>query len=98
MIREVLATYDGAAIEHRGTHYTVTMPPFPGAGPPPGPLPIYVAAVNVRMAEVAGACADGVLGHPMTAPTTCATCSGRPCGRGRRRRAADPRTSRSPRA
>ncbi|TMK81892.1 MAG: LLM class flavin-dependent oxidoreductase [Actinobacteria bacterium] len=68
VIREVLATYDGAAILHRGTHYTVTMPPFPGAGPPPGPLPIYVAAVNVRMAEVAGACADGVLGHPMTSP------------------------------
>ena len=67
VIREVLATYDGAAIEHRGAHYTVTMPPFPGAGPP-GPLPIYVAAVNVRMAEVAGACADGVLGHPMTSP------------------------------
>lgn len=68
VIREVLATYDGEAIEHRGPHYTVTMPPFPGAGPPPGPLPIYVAAVNVRMAEVAGACADGVLGHPLTSP------------------------------
>jgi len=68
VIREVLATYEGAPIQHRGAHYTVTMPPFPGAGPPPGRLPIYVAAVNVRMAEVAGACADGVLGHPMTSP------------------------------
>ncbi len=68
VIREVLATYEGASIQHRGPHYTVTMPPFPGAGPPPGPLPIHVAAVNIRMAEVAGACADGVLGHPMTTP------------------------------
>jgi alkanesulfonate monooxygenase SsuD/methylene tetrahydromethanopterin reductase-like flavin-dependent oxidoreductase (luciferase family) len=44
------------------------MPPFPGAGPAPGPLPIYLAAVNVRMAEMAGRVADGICGHPMTSP------------------------------
>jgi alkanesulfonate monooxygenase SsuD/methylene tetrahydromethanopterin reductase-like flavin-dependent oxidoreductase (luciferase family) len=31
-------------------------------------VPIYLAAVNVRMAETAGRVADGVLGHPMTSP------------------------------
>jgi probable F420-dependent oxidoreductase len=69
VIREVLATFGGTPIDHRGPHYSVTMPPFPGAGPPPGPIPIHLAAVNVLMAETAGRCADGVLGHPMTSPT-----------------------------
>jgi probable F420-dependent oxidoreductase len=68
VVREVLAAYGGHPIDHRGRFYTVTMPPFPGAGPPPRPVPIYVAAVNERMAETAGRVADGVLGHPMTSP------------------------------
>src|SRR5205823_9240804 len=67
VIRDVLATFEGKAIDHRGRFYSVTMPPFPGA-PPPGPVPIYLAAVNEKMAEAAGRCADGVLGHPMTSP------------------------------
>jgi alkanesulfonate monooxygenase SsuD/methylene tetrahydromethanopterin reductase-like flavin-dependent oxidoreductase (luciferase family) len=45
------------------------MPPFPGAGPPPGArIPIYIAAVNELMAETAGRVADGVLAHPMNSP------------------------------
>jgi alkanesulfonate monooxygenase SsuD/methylene tetrahydromethanopterin reductase-like flavin-dependent oxidoreductase (luciferase family) len=44
------------------------MPPFPGAGPAPDAVPIYLAAVNALMAETAGRVADGVLGHPMTSP------------------------------
>jgi probable F420-dependent oxidoreductase len=68
VIREVLATFDGKPIEHRGRFYSITMPPFPGAGPAPGQLPIYLAAVNPVMAETAGRCAEGVLGHPMTSP------------------------------
>jgi len=68
VIREVLATFDGKPIEHRGRFYSITMPPFPGAGPAPGRLPIYLAAVNAVMAETAGRVADGVLGHPMTSP------------------------------
>jgi probable F420-dependent oxidoreductase len=66
VIRAVLGAFEGRPIAHRGRFYTVTMPPFPGAGPAPGPVPIYLAAVNPRMAEVAGRCADGVVGHPMT--------------------------------
>jgi probable F420-dependent oxidoreductase len=67
-IRAVLATFDGEPIDHRGRFYQITMPPFPGAGPAPGGVPIYLAAVNARMAETAGRVADGVLGHPMTSP------------------------------
>src|SRR5919108_6136429 len=55
-------------MDHRGRFYTITMPPFPGAGPPPKPVPIHLAAVNENMARMAGRHADGVLGHPMTSP------------------------------
>src|SRR6476661_2674297 len=55
-------------MDHRGRFYQITMPPFPGAGPAPGSIPIYLAAVNALMAETAGGVADGVLGHPMTGP------------------------------
>jgi probable F420-dependent oxidoreductase len=68
VIREILATFEGKPIEHRGRFYDITMPPFPGAGPAPSRVPIHLAAVNERMAEAAGACADGILGHPMTSP------------------------------
>src|SRR5256885_17157815 len=44
------------------------MSPFPGAGPPPRPIPIYLAAVNEKMAETAGRVADGISGHPMNSP------------------------------
>jgi probable F420-dependent oxidoreductase len=67
-IRAVLGTFAGRPVDHRGRFYSITMPPFPGAGPPPGPVPIYLAAVNRIMVETAGRCADGVLGHPMTSP------------------------------
>jgi probable F420-dependent oxidoreductase len=67
-IRAVLASFQGTPPEHRGRFYTITMAPFPGAGPAPGPVRIYLAAVNERMAETAGRWADGVLGHPMTSP------------------------------
>ena len=67
-IRDVLATFEGKPIDHRGRFYQITLPPFPGAGPAPGGVPIYLAAVNAVMAETAGRVADGVLGHPMTSP------------------------------
>jgi probable F420-dependent oxidoreductase len=67
VVRDVLATFRGESIDHRGRFYTVTMPPFPGAAPV-GEVPIYLAAVNERMCEEAGRVADGVLGHPMTSP------------------------------
>jgi probable F420-dependent oxidoreductase len=67
VVREVIATFGGTKVDHRGRFYTVTMNPFPGAGPAE-PVPIYIAAVNERMCEAAGRVADGVLGHPLTSP------------------------------
>ncbi len=67
-IRAVLGTFEGRSIDHRGRFYSITMPPFPGAGPAPNGVPVYLAAVNRVMAETAGRVADGVLGHPMTSP------------------------------
>jgi len=67
-IRAVWGAFGGGPIDHRGRFYRITMPPFPGAGPPPSPIPVYLAAVNERMLETAGRVADGVLGHPMTSP------------------------------
>ena len=67
VIREVLATFAGEHVQHEGRFYTVTMDPFPGAGPV-GRVPIYLAAVNTKMLEAAGRVADGVLGHPLTSP------------------------------
>jgi probable F420-dependent oxidoreductase len=68
VIREVLDTFDGGRIDHRGRFYTVTMNPFPGASGV-GHVPVYLAAVNRRMIEAAGRVADGILGHPLTSPT-----------------------------
>jgi len=67
VIREVLATFRGETIDHRGRFYTVTMNPFPGAAPVED-VPVHVAAVNVKMVEGAARVADGVLGHPLTSP------------------------------
>ena len=64
--REVWAAFGGAPIDHRGRFFTVTMPPFPGAGRPPGPIPIHLAAVNPMMLRLIGEKADGFLGHPFT--------------------------------
>ena len=67
VVREVLATFDGEALEHRGRFYDITMPPFPGAAPVPR-IPLYLAGVNEKMIETAGRVYDGLLGHPMTSP------------------------------
>ena len=67
VVREVLRTFAGEKVNHEGRFYTVTMNPFPGAGPV-GDIPVYIAAVNQKMIEASGRVADGVLGHPLTSP------------------------------
>ncbi len=67
VVREVLRTFAGEKVNHEGRFYTVTMNPFPGAGPV-ADVPIYIAAVNQKMIEASGSVADGVLGHPLTSP------------------------------
>jgi probable F420-dependent oxidoreductase len=67
-VRAVFGSFGGVPPEHRGRFYSITMAPFPGAAPPSRRIPIYLAAVNPKMAEAAGRVADGISGHPMTSP------------------------------
>jgi len=67
--REVWDAFAGKPIDHRGRFFTVTMGPLFDAGPPPKPIPIYLAAVNERMLRLIGEKADGFLGHPFTSPS-----------------------------
>src|SRR5437660_5684163 len=39
-VRDVLGAFGGARPNHVGRFYRITMSPFPGASPPPGPIPI----------------------------------------------------------
>jgi probable F420-dependent oxidoreductase len=64
--REVWRAFAGEPIDHQGRFYTVTMGPFPGAQAAPGPIPIYLAAVNAGMIRLTGEVADGLLGHPLS--------------------------------
>jgi probable F420-dependent oxidoreductase len=64
-VRAVLGSFDGSPPAHEGRFYSITMAPFPGAEVPAKPIPIYLAAVNEKMAETAGRVADGISGHPM---------------------------------
>src|SRR5438105_11834705 len=41
-VREVLGAFEGRRPNHTGRFYRITMPPFPGAGPAPGPIRIYL--------------------------------------------------------
>jgi probable F420-dependent oxidoreductase len=66
-VREVLRAFEGRTPQHEGRFYRITMAPFPGASGA-GNIPIYLAAVNERMAEQAGRVADGISGHPMNSP------------------------------
>lgn len=67
VVREVLATFRGERIDHRGRFYEITMNPFPGAGPV-ADVPMYIAAVNEKMCEAVGRVGDGILGHPLSSP------------------------------
>ncbi|MGH2705226.1 MAG: TIGR03617 family F420-dependent LLM class oxidoreductase [Actinomycetota bacterium] len=68
-VRAVLGGYFGEAPDHRGEHYRITLAPWPRpAGLPRRHIPIFLAAVNEGMARVAGAVADGMIGHPMSTP------------------------------
>ncbi|MGH2829035.1 MAG: LLM class flavin-dependent oxidoreductase, partial [Actinomycetota bacterium] len=66
--RAVWRAFGGQPIEYRGRFYTVTMGPFPGAGPPQAPIPIGLAAVNAGMVRLTGEVADVFLGHPFSSP------------------------------
>jgi alkanesulfonate monooxygenase SsuD/methylene tetrahydromethanopterin reductase-like flavin-dependent oxidoreductase (luciferase family) len=65
LIRSLLRLNEGA-LEHEGRFYrTVVRPTAPVLPPLRTDLPIYMAGVNARMIEAAGAVADGLIGHPL---------------------------------
>lgn len=68
LLRRLWRLHDGP-IEHDGRFYRLHVQP---TAPPREPLrldiPIYMAGVNPRMIEAAGAVADGLVGHPLFTP------------------------------
>jgi DNA-directed RNA polymerase subunit beta' len=53
-------------VEHEGRFYRVRVRPTAPVVPPLRPqVPIYMAGVNPRMVEAAGAVGDGLVGHPL---------------------------------
>ena len=68
LLRKLLRLNEGP-LEHEGRFYrTVVHPTAPVPPPLRTDLPIYMAGVNARMVEAAGAVADGLVGHPLYTP------------------------------
>jgi probable F420-dependent oxidoreductase len=68
LVRSLLRLHEGP-LEHEGRFYrTVVHPTAPVPPPLRVDLPIYMAGVNARMIEAAGAVADGLVGHPLFTP------------------------------
>jgi probable F420-dependent oxidoreductase len=60
---------DRGPVEHEGRFYRVRVSPTTPVAPPlTEELRIYMAGVNARMVEAAGAVADGLVGHPLFTP------------------------------
>jgi probable F420-dependent oxidoreductase len=68
LLRRLWRLHEGS-IEHDGRYYRLVVQP---TAPPRPPfrlrVPIYLAGVNARMIEAAGAVADGLVGHPLYTP------------------------------
>jgi probable F420-dependent oxidoreductase len=68
LLRRLWRLHEGP-IEHDGRFYRLHVQP---TAPPREPFrvdtPIYMAGVNARMVEAAGAVADGLIGHPLFTP------------------------------
>jgi probable F420-dependent oxidoreductase len=68
LVRSLLRLNEGP-LEHEGRFYrTIVHPTAPVPAPLRADLPIYMAGVNARMIEAAGAVADGLVGHPLFTP------------------------------
>lgn len=68
LVRQLWRLHEGP-VAHDGRFYRLHVRP---TAPPRSPLradiPIYMAGVNARMVEAAGAVADGLVGHPLFTP------------------------------
>jgi alkanesulfonate monooxygenase SsuD/methylene tetrahydromethanopterin reductase-like flavin-dependent oxidoreductase (luciferase family) len=60
---------DEGPIEHEGRFYRLNVQPTAPPRPPlRAEIPVFMAGVNARMIEAAGAVADGLVGHPLFTP------------------------------
>jgi len=68
LVRRLWRLHEGP-VAHEGRFYRVNVKP---TAPPRAPfreeVPIYMAGVNARMVEAAGAVSDGLVGHPLFTP------------------------------
>lgn len=68
LLRQLWRLHEGP-VEHDGHFYRLYVKP---TAPPRAPvrlgIPVYMAGVNARMIEAAGAVADGLVGHPLFTP------------------------------
>src|SRR3954462_9672911 len=68
LLRRLWRLHEGP-IDHEGRFYRLKVQP---TAPPREPYrldtPIFMAGVNARMVEAAGAVADGLIGHPLFTP------------------------------
>jgi probable F420-dependent oxidoreductase len=68
LIRRLWRLHEGP-VEHEGRFYRLRVEPTAPVAPPQRPeIPIYMAGVNPRMVEAAGAVGDGLVGHPLFTP------------------------------
>jgi probable F420-dependent oxidoreductase len=68
LVRRLLSLHEGP-LDHQGRFYrSVVKPTAPVLPPLRTDLPIYLAGVNPRMIEAAGAVGDGLVGHPLFTP------------------------------
>ena len=56
---------DEGPVEHEGRFYRVSIQPTAPPRPVAREIPLYMAGVNPRMIEAAGAVGDGLVGHPL---------------------------------
>jgi alkanesulfonate monooxygenase SsuD/methylene tetrahydromethanopterin reductase-like flavin-dependent oxidoreductase (luciferase family) len=68
LLRRLWRLHEGP-IEHDGSFYRLHVQPTAPPREPVRPdVPIFMAGVNARMIEAAGAVADGLVGHPLFTP------------------------------
>jgi probable F420-dependent oxidoreductase len=68
LLRRLWRLHEGP-VEHEGRFYRLNVRPTAPPRPPVREqIPIFMAGVNARMIEAAGAVADGLVGHPLFTP------------------------------
>jgi probable F420-dependent oxidoreductase len=68
LLRRLWRLHEGP-VEHQGRFYRLSVQPTAPPRPPVRTdIPVFMAGVNARMIEAAGAVADGLVGHPLFTP------------------------------